>query len=311
MKKYSKKYLNKENKINIEVKKPKQKIKHQTKWHTKQQGIVLVITLIMVFVLAGLAIIVSSIPTNDQRIAGNSRDLMLAQQAANAAIVEAKQLLAKTWINNQALNTTPLPAPCGKPVNANAVKFDNYVTQNLGWWSGFGCQGSNYPAGLAAKPIYIVKYNGADANTHKDIYHIIARGVGINSSTVAYADVMVSGPARIGGAVPAGTPGSRVITYATPNGGGVAARTAIMATNSFVGGGGWGGVWNSWCISGVPSYGGCNRDASGMVQVWGYSGNDSPPCRYRIGQWVQPGNPGAPSAISLPSGSGGQLITCY
>lgn len=274
----------------------------------KQTGIVLVMTLIMVFILAGLAITISSIPTNDQRIAGNSRDMILAQQSANAAISQAKTWLGSNWVNNQSLISTPLS--CGRNIQATTFNVDSYVNNSSSWWSSNGCSATTYPSGLASAPVYIIKYLGPDPMNHVDVYHIIARGVGVNPNTIAYADVITTKGVTGGVSVSSSTPGAKLTTVAIPHGGGASPYTTYTANGTGVGNFGWGGVWNSWCQQGVPAYGGCNRDASGRVQVWGYSGNDTPSCRYRVGPWTA-GGASAPSGVNLPSGSGNVYIYCY
>lgn len=278
----------------------------------KQQGVVLVITLLMVFILAGLAITISAIPTTDQRIAANTRDQILANEAANAALAEAKTWLVNNWINNASLPKNN----CGKAIQPNTFGFTNYAANQASWWTTYGCNGTKYPNTVSVPPSYIIIYLDCNAsgNVNADVFLVLARGVGATTTATAFAEgTVLKGPG--GGSASSGTPGARLITGSKP--GFSANWTGYLANNMSAGipQSAWGSgtvFWGGWCPSGASISVACSRNCAGQVQINGYSGSDPAPCQTKYGAWVNPGNPATVSTIQLKDGNGTwRAISCY
>src|SRR6187431_451621 len=106
-----------------------------------QQGAALVIALIMLLVLTVLGLTAMQVTRMEERMAGNSRDINLAFQGAEAGLRDGEDRIA-------AMTTRPLPcsaAPC-------AVWRRDFLAQDLrdqliGWWN---TNGTEY--GVAGTP---------------------------------------------------------------------------------------------------------------------------------------------------------------
>lgn len=98
------------------------------KMHNKQQGIVLVVSLIMLLMMTLLGLSAMKTSLMEEKMAGNSRDLTLAFHATETALRDAEM-----WIANQTL--LPVPASTG---GANRVwikdSMDPYPLNAVSWW---------------------------------------------------------------------------------------------------------------------------------------------------------------------------------
>lgn len=280
----------------------------------KQHGVVLVIILLMIFILAGLAVTIAMVPTQDQRIAGNFNDQVLATQAANAAIAEAEVWITTNWINNQALGNTA----CGQPIlNAQSYAISGYSTIGSSWWSSTGCSATNYPSGVNQAPIYIILYLGCDANNSVDLYQIIAQGVGASPTTIVFSEKTISkGVFGTTEGTDAGTSGALQVSLSVGPSGAVKRSYPLGTGMSF-------GVYlddmglftpvttgpNGKCLSGESGYAICQRNCVGNIRVGGYAANDTHSCEVKFGIWAATGDS---SSIQLKDQNGNmQTMTCW
>ncbi len=161
-------------------------------YNTKENGAVLVISLIMLLVLMVLGVSSMSTVVLEEKMVGNMRDQDLAFQAAEAGIRDAE-----TWI--QPLTT--LPTDCEtSPCN---VWKRNILTglekNNFTWWTNsensreFGTSDTKDLETVATDPRYIIEHQayvrdsltvGHSPGTGRDYYRITSYGVGANASAV-------------------------------------------------------------------------------------------------------------------------------
>jgi hypothetical protein len=248
--------------------------------HRAQKGIILVATLIIVSIVAGLAITLAYLPVTDQRIIANIQDQIIAKQAAEIAATDANGAIS-SWRHMTALPAGTCGSGNGKMQDTN-FNLDNYATQPLSWWQANGCNAVSSLPGSSQGAMFIVKYLGCDINNNLSLYQIITRGVGASPKTIAYFDkVVTSAPSGNPGGVTSSTPGAALVSVFV--GGGLQRRVWISQEGStgFVPTGGW----NGWCQSGVAVWIGCSRNCAGQVRASGYTGGDNPPCQWRAGPW--------------------------
>lgn len=267
-------------------------------FYNKTQGFSLITTLCILTILGVSAVILSTNLSITHKITGNFNDQLIAKQAADAAIAEAR-----IFIQAQAVNTSSLPTSCGFPsstkIQNSAFSTDGYATQAATWWSNNGCSAVNYPANTTTPPMYVIKYLGCDNMNNAFVYQIIARGNGKLASTVAHAELTL--PLYAGGRSPAGnnasTPGAYLATLNKPGcpydsrpSNEYAYLTPGTSFGAFQGG--WGHCQSDfgWCNQGVGGLSFCERNCAGQIRVGGYSGSDLPvPCQIKYGDWVTPG----------------------
>lgn len=157
-----------------------------------QQGAILVISLLLLLVLTILALTAMNMSFNEERMAGNARNVNTAFQSAEAGLRDAEQ-----WLTNQ--TTRPVPcvgAPCdvydraGMPgIAADAPDLRDMTNT---WWDDNGRvygtdTGSPAIAGVA-RPADTVIENyafvpdsltvGAGPPTGRDFFRITSRGTG-------------------------------------------------------------------------------------------------------------------------------------
>jgi len=153
----------------------------------RQSGMALVMGLIFMVVLTLLATVSMRNTVMEERMAGNTRDIDLAFQAAEAALRAGEQVV------NGA--TLPVFAASG-PYLAVGVRDDNYWRLTHDWVNN-SIALSSAPAGVAAAPRYVVEAlpavtgGGAGSSSLKfgalvesGYYRVTARGVGGAQNTV-------------------------------------------------------------------------------------------------------------------------------
>ncbi len=106
----------------------------QTYAHSRQQGAALVVALLMLLVLTVLGIAAMQVTRMEERMAGNSRDVNLAFQGAEAGLRDSEARIA-------AMTTRPLPcsaAPCA--VWHKDLLEPDLRDQILSWWTTNGTE---------------------------------------------------------------------------------------------------------------------------------------------------------------------------
>jgi len=169
--------------------------------HAKQHGVALLTAMIFLVVLTLLGIGLFSATISEEKMARNFRDKEIAQQAAEAALNEAKSLITASY-DNSAAATKPSPLPkvltlssCATGISGfvceptgitNYDTYDLYATGSL--YADVGSYSSSTSVvGLNAQPRYLIvledqpAFCGGKAGT--SCFKIIAQARGRMSTT--------------------------------------------------------------------------------------------------------------------------------
>lgn len=162
----------------------------------KQQGAVLVISLILLFVMTGLVVASVNSTRYEERMAGATRDMNYSFQAAESALLDAENFLASAILPPFDGTTTGFYQ---NSTSGDALYED---TSTINWKTGTGCvtySGTAIPS-LYAQPCYYIEElevtlvsggtggssitigQGAPPNSTA-FYRITARGVGLNENS--------------------------------------------------------------------------------------------------------------------------------
>jgi type IV pilus assembly protein PilX len=178
---------------------------HPVSKHRKQHGVALLTAMIFLVVLTLLGIGVFSTTTSEEKMARNFRDKEIAQQAAEAALNEAKILITASY-DNSASATKPSPLPtvlttssCTKGIAGFACEptgITNYGTYDLYASGSLNAAVGSYSStlsptvvGLNAQPRYLIVLEqspsvcGASASGGPSCFKIIAQARGRMSTT--------------------------------------------------------------------------------------------------------------------------------
>ena len=246
-----------------------------------QKGIILIATLIMITILTAIIIALAVLPNNDQKMAGNAQDKAIAQQAANAALEEAKMWIAKNWNNSQTPPAGSCNYPTSLPMQSSNFSMDNYYNASF-WTNTAVCSASTTPAKAAKAPQYVLKQLGCSNSDRLYVYQIVARGYGINQSTVAYAEKLYTTGlnGNLSGAN-SSTPGAKAVTLSGPSMSDYLSMISYSNPTWVPLGGQWGfcGGYPGYPIFGCSGTSSganlcifCQRDCAGNLRITGYSG---------------------------------------
>lgn len=160
----------------------------------KQQGAVLMVSLMILTVLTLLSVTAMSMSGLQEKMAGNIKDKTTALQAAEAALRQGEEYL-------NCMDTAPTPCPntataCASGIwDRNADKVNDLLTKDHSWWItnarlytvNICGRTSAAPAisGVAAQPRYLIEYITSDVATGKYYYRVTARGTGGNNAAEA------------------------------------------------------------------------------------------------------------------------------
>lgn len=150
----------------------------------REHGAILVSALLMLLVLTVIGVSVMQMTRMQERMAGNTRDLNLAFQGAEAGLRDAEQTL---WT---AASVIPCNAPgCVRPRGILPVLND----QTQGWWDAesqeYGRNGARDIEELAADPQYVVEELAhvgplvVDDPGGRTFYQVTARSTGGSGAT--------------------------------------------------------------------------------------------------------------------------------
>lgn len=157
---------------------------------TRQRGVVLVISLLLLLVLTMLGLAATRGTTLEQRMTTNQNDQEVAFQAAEAALRAGESVLSSASSPNYNSNTAGA-------YNLSTMGDVNWKTID---WSPTGGAVYAYSAGIQPTPIvapsYFIVYDttqpssGSGSSLAPDqqlssnfVYHIYARGVGLTGNT--------------------------------------------------------------------------------------------------------------------------------
>lgn len=134
----------------------------------RQRGTALVTSLLLLLILTVVGITAMQVTRMQERMAGNTRDLNLAFQGAEAALRNGEDMIAAEAFAPAPSAGVCTATPC-KFWDANASAVANPETRNDAWWTGttpiqYEASGNHTAtpttdmAGLAHDPAFVVEY---------------------------------------------------------------------------------------------------------------------------------------------------------
>ncbi len=150
----------------------------------RQTGAVLIISMIILLIMTLIGVTAMNTTTLEEKMAGNSADVNLAFQAAEAALRDGEQNLISTQPSEPA---TCSSAPCNFwQINSSAIS--GLSGRDQGWWAGhgleYGASGTKDLALVKSDPYYIVEYMDYRAD-NKDVGYGIPAGATIYRVTAS------------------------------------------------------------------------------------------------------------------------------
>jgi type IV pilus assembly protein PilX len=123
--------------------------------NSRQNGATLVVAMLLLLVLTVLGLTTMNMSRLEERMAGNSRDLNLAFQGAEAGLRDAEERI-KTWNSSP---TTCSAAPCGLwQISTLPVDLRD---QTLAWWTTnaaeYGVAGSKEITEVTRDPMVVIE----------------------------------------------------------------------------------------------------------------------------------------------------------
>ncbi len=152
----------------------------------RQRGIALIIGLIILAVLSLIGVAAFSVSTQEERMAGNSRDRIRAFEAAEAALRHCEAYVASgnAQFNGQDGTYTAPPSP--QPSNTEGINWSNpgntvqivptTEVQNPDWFQQPVCVAEQFQ--VQNKPVL------SSAVTMTSVAHVTAQGYGSNPNTI-------------------------------------------------------------------------------------------------------------------------------
>ncbi len=157
--------------------------------HNKQRGIALVISMIMLLMMTLLGVSAMKTSQMEEKMAGNSRDVTLAFQAAETGLRDAE-----VWLENQ--TTEPVATSTGAnrvwtfnapdPTTTNAVNW--WQERNQTWWLNSAQAYATAMANVNTVPYSVIEYKqfirddlgvgSGGPETGRTYYQVTARGTG-------------------------------------------------------------------------------------------------------------------------------------
>jgi len=158
----------------------------------KQRGIALVISLIMLLMMTLLGLSAMNTSLMEEKMAGNSRDVELAFQAAETALRDAEIWLADQ-VNEPAdtsTGTNRVWSPDSlDPDTGNAVSWWQEPQRNKVWWDASTAEYATTIININSKPRNVIEYRefipdtlligeGSTSDEGMTYYQVTARGTG-------------------------------------------------------------------------------------------------------------------------------------
>ncbi|MCF6236725.1 MAG: PilX N-terminal domain-containing pilus assembly protein [Gammaproteobacteria bacterium] len=163
-----------------------------------QAGASLIISLMLLVVLTLLGLSGMQSTIMQERMSSNSRDTMLAFQAAESAVREGE-----SWINSQIQAPGTVNSCASAPCDIfklNATDLTNMTDKSLSWWQSNGRNYSSTLNGLAASPRFIVEQNSTSrgslvmgtgqSRSQRVIYRVTAQGIGGTDTAQSIIETM-------------------------------------------------------------------------------------------------------------------------
>jgi type IV pilus assembly protein PilX len=151
----------------------------------QQRGAILVTSLLLLLVLTVLGITTLRMTTMQERMAGNTRDLGLAFQGAEAGLTEGEQWLRGRVVQPVATGTLPCEV-CQQFGSGNVpVVPVNIEHQDATWWEDNGVEVAGEIDDLDAQPRYVIEEAGFvrdsllfDETAGRDFYRVTSQSTG-------------------------------------------------------------------------------------------------------------------------------------
>jgi type IV pilus assembly protein PilX len=175
---------------------------HPGRAPARERGVALIVGLVILAVLSLIGVAAFTMTTQEERMAGNSRDRMLAFEAAEAALRSCEDFVAANG-GTAAFNATPANpgmyvGPSTSSNTSGTPIAEQHPTES--WWqvapggtstalhlATFG-GGVSFQPSCVAEWITLYPYSGytvsAAQSNPANIAHITAHGYGLNSNTV-------------------------------------------------------------------------------------------------------------------------------
>jgi type IV pilus assembly protein PilX len=160
--------------------------------HRRQRGTALVTSLLLLLILTVVGVTAMQVTRMQERMAGNTRDLNLAFQGAEAALRNGEDMIAAEAFAPSPAGGVCTAAPC-KFFDANAAAAANLETKDYPWWTTSAIPTEYEASGthtgtptadmdtLAHDPLFVVEYVAEVPDTYS-----IGSGVGPPSSRFFY-----------------------------------------------------------------------------------------------------------------------------
>jgi Tfp pilus assembly protein PilX len=248
------------------------------------KGSILVVSVIMLGMLAGLSISTLSNIATEFLTTQQNQDQLLAKQAADFAVAEAKRLiLSNVPSGGHACSTFASACSCPYGVciwQASAFSgLDDVTAWSNGYFDCCSAVGASPNNKVAAAPRYFVVALGCNPLSKTTVYRIIARGYGASINTRAYSQSYL----EVGLSGQNAYPGSSSPVWGWPSWGGNTI-TFYLGPSTTTGAEFDSSWWGGWCPQGNYIGASCEMNCLGQVRVKGYSAGNTG-CNWVYGDW--------------------------
>jgi type IV pilus assembly protein PilX len=175
--------------------------KNYSKLPYHQRGAVLVVSLLMLLVMTILGVAAMQMTRFEERMAGNSRDINIAFQGAEAGLRDGETRIADMMSEPTGCAT----APC--TVYQVDVLPTNLRDQTLTWWTDngreLGVAGTQEVADAARDPFVIIEkmakvsdslVRNSESNATRTFFKVTASSAGANAQTEAVLETTYARP---------------------------------------------------------------------------------------------------------------------
>jgi Tfp pilus assembly protein PilX len=249
--------------------------------YKQQQGVVILIAMITLFILAGLSIALLSNSVAQKVITHESQDIILAKQSAEYAVEIAKKSVLDTWtIGNTECNTGPTcTCATGLPCVWTASTFSgvDFTQMSASSWNGFGTTVTGANPSVYSEPQYIIVDLGCDNAANCNRYLVVGRGVGGEASTIAFSQEILSVPTNKNNVTSSNTTFVNAFVDNAPTAS-FNLSPSTISTAFFV------NTTSSVCAAGSSSYAHCEMSCSGNVRVMAWTFDND--CAPTYGPWA-------------------------
>jgi len=176
--------------------------KNFSNYPNRQRGAVLVVSLLMLLVMTVLGIAAMQMTRFEERMAGNSRDINIAFQGAEAGLRDGEQRL---------LDMVGTPAICAAApcvVYQTDVLATNLRDQTLAWWTSngreFGVAGTREVSDSARDPMIVIEEMTTvhdslvqpppEGSGSRTFFKVTANSAGANAQTEAVLESTFARP---------------------------------------------------------------------------------------------------------------------